>query len=245
MPEQYGLLGKSLGHSFSKAYFTEKFLKEKIDAVYDNFELEDIGQLPELLRSQPDLRGLNVTIPYKKTVIPYLNHLSDEARTIGAVNTIKIQNGITTGHNTDAHGFLKSLRPFLTLHHDKALLLGNGGAAAAARYALESLGVFCLNVQRHGAVNGKSVLWQDLNERAIGQFKLIVNCTPLGMWPDTESIPTLSYDALTSDHLLFDMVYNPSVTRFMEKGRARGAITMNGSDMLRFQAERAWEIWQN
>lgn len=243
MPERYGLLGRSLAHSFSKDFFTRKFTTQSIDATYQNFEIKEIAEFPAVLSGYSDLRGLNVTLPYKESIIPFLEEIDVEAREIGAVNTIVIREGKTKGYNTDAHGFLQSLRPFLTWQHDKALLLGNGGAARAARHALEQMGVTCLNVQRSQCARGKAVLWSDLNEEAIKQFKLIVNCTPLGMWPDTESFPLIPYQAIGSGHLLFDMVYNPIETTFLKMGREAGASVMNGLDMLRFQAERSWEIW--
>jgi len=244
MPERYGLLGRSLAHSFSKDFFTRKFASEGIDASYQDFEINEIAEFPSVLSGCNELRGLNVTLPYKETIIPFLDEVDPEALEIGAVNTIVIREGKTKGYNTDAYGFLQSLRPFLTWQHDKALLLGNGGAARAARYALERMGVKCLNVQRNHTVKGRSVLWSELNDEAIKQFKLIVNCTPIGMWPDTDTFPPLPYRAIGSDHLLFDMVYNPTETAFMKLGKEAGASVMNGLDMLHFQAILAWEIWQ-
>jgi shikimate dehydrogenase len=239
----YGLIGKTLSHSFSQSFFSEKFQSEGIAARYLNFEMPEISEFPLLLAAHPDLRGLNVTIPYKESVIPYLTELTPEARAIGAVNTIAVFNQRTIGHNTDARGFLKALRPFLTRHHHRALILGTGGAAKAARYALSSLGVECLMVCRHESSPGRQLHWSDMNEAVVRAHLLIVNCTPLGMYPQNDSFPALPYEALTPDHLLFDMVYNPPVTVMMEKGRAAGAIALNGSDMLRFQAEEAWGFW--
>jgi len=239
---RFGLIGKSLGHSFSKGYFTEKFQKEGLQHSYENFELTSIEEFPELLKENTDLRGLNVTIPYKKAIIPYLNELDSVAREIGAVNTILISKGKTKGFNTDVIGFRNSLKPFLKHGMEKALILGTGGASKAVEYVLKNLGIKCFFVSRKPA-DGKSLNYDVLNQEAMRQFKLIVNTTPLGTFPNVDEYPRLPYDSMTADRLLYDLVYNPSETVFLKKGKEKGAITLNGLSMLKAQAEASYKIW--
>lgn len=242
---QYGLIGRKLGHSFSVAYFTEKFNREAIDAIYSNYEIDDISKLRGLIADIQSLYGLNVTIPYKQTVIPLLDELDDAAAAIGAVNTIAIRREgdriWLKGCNTDAPGFLSSVRDMLPHTQTKALLAGTGGASLAVRYALESIGISCTHVSRTPA-QGR-LTYADLDERIMRDHKLIVNCTPLGTSPDTDTCPPLPYRLLTPEHMAHDLVYNPGCTEFMRRCAEQGASVRNGLKMLHTQAEHAWRIW--
>lgn len=240
----YGLIGYPLGHSFSQKYFTDKFVKEDIqDAEYRNFPISSITGLPELLKSHPTLSGFNVTIPYKEQVIPYLDSIDPEAKAIGAVNCVKIEDGKLTGYNTDVYGFRNSLLDLIGGQRPAALILGTGGASKAVKYVLSDLGIPHIMVSRTPA-NGR-LTYGGLNEEIIDKHKLIVNTTPLGTFPNTESFPDIPYGLLTEGHFLFDLVYNPSETEFMKQGIVQGAKASNGYDMLTGQAERAWAIWQS
>ena len=217
----YGLIGKPLKHSFSAAYFKKKFAAEGIDADYQNFELDNITQLPQLLQQQPNLKGLNVTIPYKKEVLPYLHHTDETVQQIGACNCIKIVDGKLYGFNTDTIGFKHSLEPHLKVHHTKALVLGTGGSSGAVQYALKQLGIAFKLVSRQ---KGKETFsYEELNDEIIEQHTLIINTTPLGMFPNTDVAPHLPYSAITSQHLLYDLIYNPEKTLFLQRGEAQGA----------------------
>lgn len=242
MQKLYGLIGYPLSHSFSKGYFSEKFQKENIlHSKYELFPLENINQFPELLSSQSDLVGLNVTIPYKEQVIPYLDELDEAAAEIGAVNTITVRKGKTKGFNSDVYGFEMSFRKKLQPYHRKALVLGTGGASKAVIYALKKMGIPYQYVSRNA---GEGILsYQDVSTETLGEYNIIINTSPLGMYPKTEGIPYLPYEALTSQHYLYDLVYNPAVTAFLAKGVSASATTENGLDMLYLQAEKAWEIW--
>lgn len=243
---RFGLIGYPLSHSFSKKYFTEKFKKDKLEHSYELFPLESIKEFPTLLKSHTDLTGLNVTIPYKEDVMAYLDDLSDEAKQAGAVNTIKISEGKLTGYNTDIYGFRNSIKPFLEPQHQKALILGTGGASKAISYAFKELGIDFHFVTRSKKDKPSNVFtWEELNENIIRHFLLIVNTTPLGMYPDVEGYPEMPYEALTTSHFMYDLVYNPDETVFLRKGKDKGSKTMNGLDMLKLQAERAWEIWND
>lgn len=245
----YGLVGYPLGHSFSRAFFTEKFAREGIDAEYLNFELPDAGELRQLLAAHPDLRGLNVTIPHKQAVMPLLDGLSDDARAIGAVNVIKVlppDNGSggrprLVGCNSDVIGFTNSLRPLLQPHHSHALVLGTGGASKAVVHALGSLGIEWRYVSRHAAPG--QLTYADITPALLADYMLIVNCTPLGMSPNVDACPDIPYEHLTSRHLLYDLVYNPEETLFLRRGRERGAATKNGLEMLHLQAVASWQMW--
>lgn len=242
--KQFGLIGKTLSHSFSKKYFAEKFEKEGItDAAYELYPLPEISNFLNLIKDTENLKGLNVTIPYKETIIPYLNQIDAAAKEIGAVNTIKVVNGSLIGYNTDAYGFQKSLKPFLSPVHERALILGTGGASKAIAYVLKQIGIDYKFVSRHPEVNGFQ--YSDINEHVMAHFKLIINCTPVGTFPSNNDKPALPYEHLTSDHYLYDLVYNPAETSFMKEGKAKGAIVQNGLDMLIGQAEKAWEIWNS
>ena len=241
---QLGLIGKSLSHSFSKLYFEEKFRREHIsDFSYDLFELSDIQQITDLIRQHPHLVGFNVTIPYKQQIIPFLNHLSVEAAAVGAVNTVVIQHLdgqiITTGHNTDITGFRQSLQGRTI--PDCALILGTGGAAAAVTYVLEKMGCRCTVVSRNPE---RGLPYSDLTQEIIAQHKLIVNCTPLGTYPNTNEKPNIPYVGISGEHFLYDLVYNPSETAFLKEGIRRGAKIQNGLSMLHAQAEAAWSCFR-
>lgn len=239
----YGLIGHPLSHSFSKKYFTEKFEKEDIaDCKYEFFDIDNIEKLSSILKQNPDLIGLNVTIPYKESVIPYLTELSPEAKEIGAVNTIKIDGEKLIGYNTDYFGFKQSLKPFIEINHERALILGTGGASKAVAYALKSININCLFVSRNPK-NDNEISYDDINDYVIKHHQIIVNTTPIGTFPNINDKPNLDYSLITSGHLLYDLVYNPTETVFLREGKQRGAITLNGYQMLQLQAEKAWEIW--
>jgi len=245
--KKYGLLGYPLSHSFSKGYFTDKFRKESIDAVYENFALPSITEFPSLILSTPLLAGLNVTIPYKQAVMPYLDALTPEAEAIGAVNVIRVEHSPETrltGYNTDVVGFRESIRPLVVSMGGsslKALVLGTGGASKAILYALNQLGIETLLVSRKPAPG--QITYDDLTAAHYKEFSILVNTTPLGMSPNVDTCPPLNYSLLGDGHLLFDAVYNPDKTLFLQQGEARGATIKNGLEMLHLQAEAAWEIW--
>ena len=246
--KKYGLLGYPLTHSFSKRFFTEKFETEKIDSTYDNFEIDSITKFPEVVKSNPEVIGFNVTIPYKEQVIPYLDDLNDSAREIGAVNTIKVtRSGVSVhlkGFNTDTYGFETSLSPLLKAHHKKALILGTGGASKALKYVLTKLGIEYISASIE-ELKEKEIRYEDIDEKMMQERLLIINATPLGTYPKVETFPNIPYEFITNQHLLFDLVYNPEVTQFMTKGKEKGATVKNGYDMLLGQARRAYEIWNS
>jgi len=238
---KYGIIGNPLGHSFSRGFFTEKFAKEDIDAQYLNFQIPEIGKLPDILRENPELRGINVTIPYKTEVIQYLDELSDEAREIGAVNVVQIRNGHLKGFNSDIIGFTKSIQPLLKPHHRKALILGTGGASKAIRVGLTRLGLEWKYVSR--SPQEGMFTYDDLTADFLREYEVIVNCSPVGMFPKVDECPAIPYEYLTPDNLLYDLVYNPETTLFMKKGALQGAIVKNGLEMLHLQAIASWEFW--
>ena len=242
---KFGLIGKKLGHSFSKRYFTEKFAHEGIaDTSYELYELPEIADFPDLLASEPELVGLNVTVPYKEAVIPYLHELDHSAARIGAVNTIRIAGGRTKGYNTDFIGFRDSLQQFYpATEAAKALVLGTGGAAKAVWAALDELAIPYTSVSRNPSQN--QLHYDAVTAEILAAHTLIINTTPLGMSPDTENAPAIPYEALTPEHYLYDLVYNPEETLFLQKGRLAGAKTINGLPMLYAQADAAWRIWSN
>lgn len=238
----YGLIGMPLAQSFSKKYFTEKFAAEDVrDAAYELFELKNIEQFPQLLNTHKDLAGINVTIPYKQDVMQYLDEVDEEAEKIGAVNCIKITGGKLKGFNTDARAFEQSLKALLYPHHNRALVLGTGGAAKAIIHVLKKLGIEYKFVSRTPAKNDFG--YEDLTPQIMKDYELVINCTPLGSFPKLDTFPDIPYECLTPRHYLYDLVYNPSVTKFLEKGQERGAMIKNGYDMLVGQAEASWEIW--
>ena len=244
--KQLGLIGYPLGHSFSKKYYQEKFRNEGIDHIdYDLYPISSITDFPSLYLNNSDFYGVNVTIPYKKDVLAYLNELSEEAEEIGAVNCIQIKHtdhGIhLKGFNTDAYGFQMSLHLLLKPQHQKALVLGNGGATKAVVYSLKRLGIAYQIVSRTKTPNNLS--YSDLSPEIIKDHLLLINCTPLGTFPNIEEHPDLPYEAIGTDHLLYDLIYNPEETSFLKKGKEKGAMIKNGYEMLVLQAEKNWEIW--
>lgn len=237
----FGLIGFPLSHSFSKGFFTDKFSRENIPGcAYENFPIPDISAFPSLWENNPALEGLNVTIPYKQAVMTYLDELTDAAKAIGAVNCIRRNGKRLIGHNTDVLGFGRSLQPLLTAHHTQALVLGTGGAAQAVKYALTSLNIPYTEVSRSGPITYEAV-----TEDMMRSHKLIVNTTPLGMYPNVDAAPPLPYAFAGPEHLFYDLVYNPAETLFMKKGLERGAAAKNGHEMLILQAEASWEIWND
>lgn len=245
-PQIYGLIGFPLSHSFSQKYFTEKFKHENIkNCEYKNFSLEKINHLPDLIEATPELCGLSVTIPHKKAVMSLLNNIDPVAKEIGAVNciTIKRQAGkkILTGYNTDVVGFENSIKPLLKKYHTQALILGTGGASGAVAFCLKKLNIGYTFVSRKNT--NTSPTYASLSPQNIVDAKLIINTTPLGMFPNINECPAIPYEYLTPDHLLYDLTYNPEETLFLKKGKQKGASIKNGYEMLCLQAEKAWEIW--
>lgn len=244
--QKYGLIGYPLKHSFSIGFFNEKFRSEGIDAEYFNFEIPQINDFMEVIEGNPDLCGLNVTIPYKEQVIPFLDELDKDTAKIGAVNVIKIirQKGKVKliGYNSDIIGFTQSIEPLLQPHHTKALILGTGGSSKAVFHGLKNLGIESTFVSR--TPKDGMLTYEELTPEVMTQHTVIVNCTPVGMYPKVDFCPAIPYEELTSNHLLYDLLYNPNVTLFMKKGEEHGAVTKNGLEMLLLQAFAAWEIWQ-
>lgn len=246
--EKYGLIGFPLGHSFSRKFFTEKFAAEGRDAEYLNFEIPDAQQLLDVVRDNPELRGLNCTIPHKQAIIPLLDELSDEARRIGAVNVIRITrkadgSPYLKGYNSDIIGFMNSIRPLLRPHHHQALVLGTGGASKAICLGLEKLGLTWKYVSR--SPREGAFTYEDLaeNPKLLQEYPVIVNCSPVGTFPHSDESPAIPYDALNESNLLYDLVYNPDVTQFMQRGMDHGATVKNGLEMLHLQALASWEFW--
>ena len=274
----YGLIGYPLGHSFSRKFFTEKFEKEGIDAQYLNFEIPSIEEFPEIIKNNPELRGLNVTIPYKQQVMQYLDEISEEAKAIGAVNVVRIERpspqptpimgretmrnagnkpdglpikgdmseglrGSLIGYNSDVIGFVESIRPLLKAHHKKALILGTGGASKAIRYGLEKkLGMKTLFVSR--SAREGIITYEEVTAEVLKEYEVIVNCSPVGMYPHVDECPALPYEAMNENNLLYDLVYNPLETLFMKKGAEQGATVKNGLEMLHLQAIASWKFWE-
>lgn len=243
MNRLFGLIGKNISYSFSKKYFTEKFEKKGLATTrYENFDLTSIAQFPKLIRENSDLKGLNVTIPYKEKIIPYLDKLSKKATIIGAVNCIKFTSkGKLKGYNTDCYGFKKSLHPLLQSHHQKALILGTGGASKAIAFALEELGILYTFVSRSKKENALD--YKYINATTFDNYQIIINCTPLGTFPATDEFPPIPYDFFTPEHIAFDLIYNPVETQFLKLAKAKGAVIKNGYEMLELQAEKSWIIW--
>ncbi|MSP84515.1 MAG: shikimate dehydrogenase [Flavobacteriaceae bacterium] len=240
---QFGLVGKNISYSFSKAHFTKKFEDlNLLDYSYENIDFQDISELPNFLRNNPNLKGFNVTIPFKESIIPYLNKLSKEAAKIGAVNTIRFtKKGKLKGYNTDYYGFQKALKPLLLPHHKKALLLGTGGASKAVAHALNQMGIAASYVSRTSLEN--NIRYSQITATTFVEYQIIINCTPIGTSPNINECPEIPYHYLTSNHIAFDLIYNPPETLFLQKAKQQGAITKNGLEMLVFQAEKASKIW--
>lgn len=241
--KKLGLLGRNIGYSFSRNYFSNKFEYEKItDFTYQNFDIADIELFPKIFKETPDLIGLNVTIPYKEEVIPFLDELSENAKQIGAINTIKIlPNGNLLGDNTDYFGFSESLKPLLKSHHKKALILGTGGAAKAIAFGLQQLQIDFIFVSRKTSSN--TITYSDLTKELFNEHQIIINCTPLGTFPNIENCPDIPYQYITQNHIAYDLIYNPEKTTFLNKAEQKGATIKNGYEMLVLQAEKSWEIW--
>ncbi|WPP48492.1 shikimate dehydrogenase family protein [Catalinimonas niigatensis] len=244
MKNLYGLIGYRLSHSFSKKYFSNKFEKEKIvDSSYELFELEDIQEFPEVVAQHPNIRGINVTIPYKQQVMRYLDELDSSAKQVGAVNTIKFMGNKRIGYNTDYYGFKESLENWLgAIQSKKALILGTGGASRAVKCALYALNIDFLMVSREATE--RAISYGELQKNYdLKEYPLIINTTPLGMSPNVDTFPDIAYEQLSTIHFCYDLVYNPEVTTFMKKAEEKGAAVKNGLEMLHLQAEKSWEIW--
>lgn len=240
--KHYGLLGKSLGYSFSKSFFESFFEKNAIEAEFSNIEIPSINQVTDVLKS--NLSGLCVTIPYKETILPFLDELSQEASEIGAVNVVQFHAGKRIGHNSDAFGFHQSIKPFLTNQHERALIIGTGGASKAVAYVLKRIGIDVFFISRNpNSVNQYG--YSDINEHMVKSCKLIVHTTPIGTFPNTNESIDFPFQFLTSDHLVVDLVYNPPLSKFLLNSKDMGAVTLNGYSMLEQQALKAWEIWNS
>lgn len=241
--KKFGLIGKNISYSFSKKYFRQKFSDPLFeDCTYENFDIASIEEFPELLKKHPDLKGLNVTVPYKEAIIPYLDTLSQKAYAIGAVNVIRFtKKGNLKGYNSDWYGFKKSLEPLLQPHHQKALILGTGGAAKAVAFALDRLGIYYAFVSREPSE--KTIDYKHVNATTFDNFQIVINCTPLGTSPDTAACPPIPYEYFTRAHLAYDLVYNPERSEFLKRAKKQGAAIKNGYEMLVLQAEKAWRIW--
>lgn len=239
----YALIGKSLAHSFSKSYFENKFDDLGLaHARYHNVELENINAIKSVLSTIENLRGFNVTIPFKQSIIPHLDELTNEAAEIKAVNCVSIEDGKWIGYNTDVYGFAQSIKPFLDANHERALILGTGGASSAVAFALKKIGVDVFFVSRN-PTNQNTLNYTDINEQVMGAFKCVVNTTPVGMFPDESKCPDLPYHFFTEKHLAYDLIYNPAQTLFLKRALSQGSIVVNGLSMLLLQAEKSWEIW--
>lgn len=240
---KFGLVGKNIGHSFSASYFNERFRKDGVlDCSYENFDLADIALFKPFIQNNPDLAGLNVTIPYKTSVIAFLDALSPKARQIGAVNVIRFaKKGQLKGYNTDCYGFEKSLAPLVQPHHKKALILGTGGASKAVAFALDQMGILYAFVSREQSEN--TIAYEHINATTFDNYQIIINCTPLGMSPNILEYPEIPYPFFSSRHIAYDLIYNPIETEFLRKARENGAITKNGMEMLVLQAEKSWRVW--
>ena len=240
----FGLLGKNISYSFSRGYFTEKFEKLKLNKYkYLNFDIQQIKDFPSIIGEEKNLRGINVTIPYKEEIIPFLDKLDETAKNIGAVNTIKFtKRGNLKGYNSDVVGFENSIKPLLKSHHKKALILGTGGASKAIAFALNKNSIKFKFVSRN-AEGKKEMSYDSLSEEILLKYTVIINCTPLGTFPKTEKCPDIPYQFITDAHLLYDLIYNPEVSTFLSKGKEKGAIIKNGFEMLQLQAEESWRIW--
>jgi shikimate dehydrogenase len=242
----FGLLGKNISYSFSRGYFTEKFKElNLIKNKYVNFDIQKIEHFPAIIKEAENLKGMNVTIPYKEEVLKYLDKIDSTAKKIGAVNTIKFtKRGNLKGYNSDVVGFESSIKPLLKNHHKKALILGTGGASKAIAYALKKNKIKYKFVSRNPE-GKKEISYDCLTQELLHKYVVIINCTPLGTSPDIEKCPNIPYQYLTNKHLLFDLIYNPEVSTFLSKGKEKGATIKNGNEMLELQAEESWRIWNN
>ena len=240
---KFGLIGKNIEYSFSRSFFKKKFETEGLEHSYENFDLDSIKEFPEVLKTNKNLKGLNVTIPYKEAVIPFLDEIDEKAKKIGAVNTIKTtKKGKLIGYNTDYYGFTEAIKPFLKSHHKKALILGTGGASKAIAYSLNKLNIDFSYVSRQQSAKA-NFTYETLTEDIVAEHQIIINCTPLGTHPNTNECADIPYDGISKEHLMFDLIYNPVETKFLTIGKLKGAAICNGFQMLELQAEKAWEIW--
>ena len=250
MKNAYGLLGKNLSHSFSKSFFNEKFLKEKINAIYNNYELSDLSTLRDIIKKD-SLKGINVTLPYKELALNYVDEVDRACEMVGSTNTLvpSYKNNKLVSikaYNTDTFGFHQSIKPFLKSHHEKALILGTGGAAKATAYVLKTLNIDVNFISRKTNHNSKNIFhWNDMNEHMVFHHKFIINTTPVGMYPNDDETFSFPYHALTKKHFVYDLIYNPKQTIFLRKSMENKAFTKNGYDMLIHQAEKAWQIWNS
>lgn len=240
----YGLIGRSLSHSFSQKYFAEKFQKENItNCVYQNFELKELNKEIPKLKNLPGLSGLNITIPYKTEIISFLDKLTDECKEMNACNCIKIEDGKWIGYNTDIIGFEKSFLPHLKSFHKKALILGTGGASKAVTFVLKKIGIDFLEVTRNKENSPLAIDYNDISKKILEEYNVVINTTPVGMFPNVDAYPNLPYQYISDKNYFFDLIYNPSKTLFLAKAKERGAVIENGEKMLVIQAEKSWEIW--
>lgn len=244
----FGLIGYRLGYSFSKKFFTEKFEKEGLNEhEYVNFELDSIEEFPGIFEKNPNISGLNCTIPYKQQIMKFMDQIDAEAAEVGAVNTVKVirDNGTLklVGYNSDVYGFENSLKPMLSDKHKKALILGTGGASKAIKYILTKLGIEYVSASIEEQLFEKEIRYSNIDEKMIREHLIIINATPLGTFPNVDNCADIPYQIITADHVMFDLVYNPEETLFMKKGKEKGASVKNGLEMLHLQAIRSWEIW--
>ncbi|MDP3354060.1 MAG: shikimate dehydrogenase [Flavobacteriaceae bacterium] len=239
----FGLVGKNIPYSFSKKYFTEKFNRLNLsNHEFHNFDIDNLKKLPLIIKEYPNIKGLSVTIPYKEKIIELLDEISEEAREIGAVNCIKIINNKLIGYNTDSIGFENSFKQSLKSKHQKAIILGTGGASKAVKFVLNKLSISFISVSRNPKMDDE-ISYQSLSNDIIKEHQIIINCTPVGTFPLVDEFPIIPYESITDSHYLFDLIYNPSETLFLQKGKESGATIKNGLEMLEIQAEKAWEIW--
>lgn len=241
MTKHYGLIGKTLAHSFSAAFFKDYFEKNNIEAKYSNFELNAIEEIQTLFKQ--NLSGLNVTFPYKESIIPFLDRLDESAAQVGAVNVVAFENGQTVGYNTDAYGFAQSIKPFLTFEHERALIFGTGGASKAVAHVFKQIGLAVFYISRNGNQENGVFSYEDINNHMLGSCKVLVNCTPIGTFPNVTDCIELPFEYLTPSHLVIDLVYNPAETELMKRAQKNGAAVMNGLSMLQHQALKSYEIW--
>ena len=241
MLKHYGLIGKTLGHSFSEAFFKDYFEQNNIEAKYSNFELKEIEEISSIFNQ--NLSGLNVTFPYKESVLPFLDRLDESAAQIGAVNVIAFENGEKVGYNTDAYGFAQSIKPFLTFEHERALIFGTGGASKAVAHVFKQIGLDVFYISRNGNEANGVFRYEDINNHMLRSCRVLVNCTPVGTFPDVNACFELPFEHLTPAHLVIDLVYNPAQTELMKRAKAQGAAVMNGLSMLQHQALKSYEIW--
>lgn len=241
LKKRFGLIGKDIKYSFSPSFFTTFFEKNEINASYELVELPSIDEVKNVLNS--DFSGFNVTIPYKEAIIPFLDELDTTAKAIGAVNVVAMKDGKTIGYNTDAFGFHQSIKPFLTFQHERALILGTGGASKAVEFIFKQIGLDVIHISRNPEGRTKYFSYEDINEHMLRACKVVVNCTPIGTFPMVDECPSFPFEFLTNEHLVIDLIYNPAKTKFLQQAESQGATILNGESMLREQALKSWEIF--